>query len=55
MNLGGAKAIDGGPSVLQVDEDDTVDPHLERIKNQAADDSDEEVNLFIFIYFGLDR
>ncbi|PWA41682.1 FACT complex subunit SSRP1 [Artemisia annua] len=47
MNLGGAKAIDGGPSVLQVDEDDNVDPHLERIKNQAADDSDEEDEDFV--------
>lgn len=47
MNLGGAKAIDGVPSVLQVDEDDNVDPHLERIKNQAADDSDEEDEDFV--------
>lgn len=47
MNLGGAKAIDGGPSVLQVDEDDNVDPHLERIKNQAADESDEEDEDFV--------
>lgn len=56
MNLGAAKATDGVAAVLQDEEDDNVDPHLERIKNEAGvDDSDEEVNLFIFIFFVLDR
>ncbi|XP_071706144.1 FACT complex subunit SSRP1-like [Rutidosis leptorrhynchoides] len=48
MNLGAAKATDGVAAVLQDDEDDNVDPHLERIKNEAgADDSDEEDEDFV--------
>lgn len=44
MNLGSAKATEGVASVLQDAIDDAVDPHLERIKNEAiGDDSDEEV------------
>lgn len=45
MNLGGAGTADGVAAVLQDDDDDdAVDPHLERIRNQAADESDEEVS-----------
>lgn len=45
MNLGGAGAADGVADVLRNDDDDdAVDPHLERIRNQAADESDEEVS-----------
>ncbi|KAL0381072.1 UNVERIFIED_CONTAM: FACT complex subunit SSRP1 [Sesamum angustifolium] len=47
MNLGSAKSIDGVASVL-TDVDDAVDPHLERIKNEAiGDDSDEEDEDFV--------
>lgn len=43
MNRGGSQAADGVPAVLQNDDDD-VDPHLERIKIDAGgDESDEEV------------
>lgn len=49
MNLGGVQAADGVAAVLQSDDDDAVDPHLERIKNEAGgDESDEEVN-FTFL------
>lgn len=42
MNLNEARATEGVP--VLPDEDDAVDPHLERIKNEAGgDDSDEEV------------
>lgn len=45
MNLGDMKTTDGVAAVLQEDDDDAVDPHLERIKNEAGgDESDEEVN-----------
>lgn len=45
MNLGGAGTTDGVAAVLgDDDDDDAVDPHLERIKNQAADESDEEAS-----------
>ncbi|KAL2252426.1 FACT complex subunit SSRP1 isoform X1 [Sesamum indicum] len=45
MNLGSAKSIDGVASVLK---DVDVDPHLERIKNEAiGDDSDEEDEDFV--------
>ncbi|KAI3462955.1 hypothetical protein Pfo_019618 [Paulownia fortunei] len=48
MNLGSAKATEGVASVLQDDVDDAVDPHLERIKNEAiGDDSDEEDEDFV--------
>lgn len=44
MNLGDGPTTDGVARVLQDEEDDAVDPHLERIKNQAGgDESDEEV------------
>ena len=42
-NLGGAGTAEGVAAVLQED-DDAVDPHLERIRNQAADESDEEAS-----------
>lgn len=45
MNLGGAGSTDGVAAVLgDNDDDDAVDPHLERIRNQAADESDEEAS-----------
>ncbi|THG15330.1 hypothetical protein TEA_005307 [Camellia sinensis var. sinensis] len=44
MNLGDIRTADGVAAVLQSDDDDAVDPHLERIKNAAGEDeSDEEV------------
>lgn len=44
MNLGDVQTADGVAAVLQSDDDDAVDPHLERIKNEAGgDESDEEV------------
>lgn len=44
MNLGGTQTTNGVASVLENDDDDAVDPHLERIKNAAGgEDSDEEV------------
>lgn len=44
MNLGDGPTADGVARVLQDEEDDAVDPHLERIKNQAGgEESDEEV------------
>lgn len=49
MNLGDAKARDGVAAVLQEDDDDAVDPHLERIRNEAGgDESDEEVSFDLF-------
>lgn len=49
MNLGGPQAADGVAAVLQNDDDDAVDPHLERIKNEAGgDESDEEVTSEFF-------
>ncbi|KAJ4835588.1 FACT complex subunit ssrp1, partial [Turnera subulata] len=43
MNLGDVKATNGVVAALGDDDDDAVDPHLARIKNQAAEDeSDEE-------------
>ncbi|ESQ32633.1 hypothetical protein EUTSA_v10003803mg [Eutrema salsugineum] len=48
MNLGGAGTTDGVAAVLRDnDDDDAVDPHLERIRNQAADESDEEDEDFV--------
>ncbi|KAJ4888206.1 FACT complex subunit SSRP1 [Raphanus sativus] len=48
MNLGGAGTAEGVAAVLQDnDDDDAVDPHLERIRNQAADESDEEDEDFV--------
>lgn len=44
LNLGDIQTADGVAAVLQNDDDDAVDPHLERIKNEAGgDESDEEV------------
>ena len=44
LNLGAAQTTDGVAAVLQNDDDDAVDQHLERIKNEAGgDESDEEV------------
>ena len=49
MNLGDAQARDGVAAVLQEDDDDAVDPHLERIRNEAGvDESDEEVSFYLF-------
>ncbi|KAH1256351.1 FACT complex subunit SSRP1 [Glycine max] len=43
MNLGDAQPTVGIKKVLENDDDDAVDPHLERIKNEAGEDeSDEE-------------
>nr|Q39601.1 RecName: Full=FACT complex subunit SSRP1; AltName: Full=Facilitates chromatin transcription complex subunit SSRP1; AltName: Full=Recombination signal sequence recognition protein 1 [Catharanthus roseus]CAA82251.1 HMG protein [Catharanthus roseus] len=48
MNLGADKAADAITAVLQEDDDDAVDPHLERIKNEAGgDESDEEDEDFV--------
>lgn len=64
MNLGDVQTTDGVARALQDEEDDAVDPHLERIKNQAGgDESDEEVKsltnslvlffvLFLFLWVG---
>ncbi|KAL3374573.1 hypothetical protein AABB24_006183 [Solanum stoloniferum] len=47
MNLNEARATESVP-VLPDDDDDAVDPHLERIKNEAGgDDSDEEDEDFV--------
>ncbi|EEF45015.1 FACT complex subunit SSRP1 [Ricinus communis] len=47
MNLGDMKTTNGVAAVLQNDDDDAVDPHLERIKNEAGDESDEEDSDFV--------
>ncbi|KAI8023450.1 FACT complex subunit SSRP1 [Camellia lanceoleosa] len=48
MNLGDIRTADGVAAVLQSDDDDAVDPHLERIKNAAGEDeSDEEDEDFV--------
>ncbi|KAK4834438.1 hypothetical protein QYF36_022701 [Acer negundo] len=48
MNLGDMKTADGVAAVLQDEDDDAVDPHLERIKNEAGgDESDEEDEDFV--------
>ncbi|KAI3799156.1 hypothetical protein L1987_34446 [Smallanthus sonchifolius] len=49
MNLGGGvQAIDGVAAALRDEEDDAVDPHLERIKNEAGgEESDEEDEDFV--------
>ena len=50
MNLGEAQSRDAILPVLPEDDDDAVDPHLERIKNEAGgDESDEEVSLWQLI------
>uniref|UniRef100_A0A1J3JK75 FACT complex subunit SSRP1 n=1 Tax=Noccaea caerulescens TaxID=107243 RepID=A0A1J3JK75_NOCCA len=48
MNLGDRGTAKGVTAVLRDnDDDDAVDPHLERIRNQAADESDEEDEDFV--------
>ena len=52
MNLGGDGQGASGviTDVLRNTDDDAVDPHLERIKNQAGDEeSDEEVCCFVML------
>ena len=49
MNLGaGLQAAEGVAAVLRDEDDDAVDPHLERIRNAAGEESDEEVSFSIF-------
>jgi structure-specific recognition protein 1 len=45
LNLGDGQRRNGGvTAVIESTDDDSVDPHLERIKNQACnEESDEEV------------
>ena len=45
MNLGDIRATEGVAAVLQNEEDDAVDPHLERIRNEAGGDDSEEVQI----------
>nr|DAD31171.1 TPA_asm: hypothetical protein HUJ06_010022 [Nelumbo nucifera] len=48
MNLGDVQTTEGVAAVLQNDDDDdAVDPHLERIKNEAGDETDEEDEDFV--------
>lgn len=49
MNMRDSRPADGVTAVLQgADDDDAVDPHLERIRNQAGEDeSDEEDEDFV--------
>ncbi|TKY53784.1 FACT complex subunit SSRP1 [Spatholobus suberectus] len=48
MNLGDAQPTVGIKKVLENDDDDAVDPHLERIRNEAGgDESDEEDSDFV--------
>ncbi|KAL9323426.1 hypothetical protein ACSQ67_008283 [Phaseolus vulgaris] len=48
MNLGDAQPTVGIKKVLENDDDDAVDPHLERIKNEAGGgESDEEDSDFV--------
>ncbi|GFP79264.1 fact complex subunit ssrp1 [Phtheirospermum japonicum] len=51
LNLGGLQTTEGVAAVLQRNLDDNVDPHLERIKNQAIigddDESDEDDEDFV--------
>ncbi|KAK9040392.1 hypothetical protein V6N11_015555 [Hibiscus sabdariffa] len=48
MNLGDVRTADGVAEILQNEDDDAVDPHLERIKNEAGgDESDEEDEDFV--------
>ncbi|XP_042415879.1 FACT complex subunit SSRP1-like isoform X1 [Zingiber officinale] len=46
LNLTDAQTTNGVATALQ-DDDDAVDPHLERIKNAAGDESDEEDEDFV--------
>ncbi|KAJ0985546.1 hypothetical protein J5N97_003902 [Dioscorea zingiberensis] len=48
MNLGDAKTTNSVAAVLDNDDDDAVDPHLERIRNAAGgEESDEEDEDFV--------
>ncbi|KAK1312914.1 FACT complex subunit SSRP1 [Acorus calamus] len=48
MNLGDMQTTTGVAAVLQQDDDDAVDPHLERIRNEAGgEESDEEDEDFV--------
>ncbi|KAG1335452.1 putative FACT complex subunit SSRP1 [Cocos nucifera] len=48
MNLGDVQTTNGVAAVLQNADDDAVDPHLERIKNEAGgEESDEEDEDFV--------
>ncbi|XP_022774469.1 FACT complex subunit SSRP1-like [Durio zibethinus] len=48
MNLGDLRTTDGVAEILENEDDDAVDPHLERIKNEAGgDESDEEDEDFV--------
>ncbi|XVE68063.1 hypothetical protein DITRI_Ditri09bG0038900 [Diplodiscus trichospermus] len=48
MNLGDVRTADGVAEILQNEDDDAVDPHLERIRNEAGgDESDEEDEDFV--------
>lgn len=48
MNLGGGQTANGVSSLFDNDDDDAVDPHLERIRNAAGgEDSDEEDEDFV--------
>ncbi|KDP32596.1 hypothetical protein JCGZ_13146 [Jatropha curcas] len=47
MNLGDVQTTNGVAAVLRNNDDDAVDPHLERIKNEAGDESDEEDEDFV--------
>ncbi|XVF60467.1 hypothetical protein PTKIN_Ptkin08bG0049300 [Pterospermum kingtungense] len=48
MNLGDVRTRDGVAEILQNEDDDAVDPHLERIRNEAGgDESDEEDEDFV--------
>ena len=50
LNLGAVQTPDGVAAVLQSDDDDAVDPHLERIKNETGgDESDEEVTSLFWL------
>ncbi|KAL8150287.1 hypothetical protein V2J09_020095 [Rumex salicifolius] len=42
LNLGDVQATKGVAAVLQNEDDDAVDPHLERIRNEAGGDDSEE-------------
>lgn len=52
MNLGDAQVPDGVSPLLEEPDDDAVDPHLVRVKNEAGgEDSDEEVKLLSYFLF----
>lgn len=52
MNLGDAQVPDGVSPLLEEPDDDAVDPHLVRVKNEAGgEDSDEEVKLLSYFIF----